>query len=173
VATNASTRNAPSPTWCNPRTRPYAFATPGGDRFKFAAFSDCRESYGGGLRNYGGTEALALQELASHAFFQGVDFGLVVGDLVNGYTTSTTDFELMLSAFQRALEPLWARVPLYVGMGNHEACLDVIRFAGGGLTVDKEGDDSIEAIFARTFVHPTNGPTDEGPGSPPYPANRG
>lgn len=152
-------------------SRQSAFRTAGGDRFRFAAMVDSREGVGGGLRNFGGTEAQALRSLVSHAYYQGAAFLLFAGDLVNGYTTSATDFELQLDAHRRAIEAFAARVPVFEGMGNHEACVDYWRVDGARVFLDQEGEHGAEAIFERKYVNPRNGPPNEGPGTPTYAEN--
>jgi hypothetical protein len=144
-----------------------------GSSFRFAAMVDSREGVGGGLRSFGGCEALALRRLTAHAWRSGAGFVVFAGDLINGYTTSETDFRLQLDAWRRAMMPVWARIPVYAGIGNHETLLDAWRLGESGpiLFADKEGEQSVEAVFADVFVHPTNGPENEGDGSPTYREN--
>lgn len=154
-------------------TRSYSFTTP--DRFKpfqFAAMVDSREGVGGGLENFYGVNAFSLYSLGSDAYYRGADFVIFAGDLVNGYTTDPTDFELQLNSFRRIFEPLHSRIPIYESMGNHEALLDVYDDGSRyGLSVDKGGIQSAEAYFANAFVNPANGPANEGAGSPTYSEN--
>ena len=152
--------------------RPYTFRTPGGDRFAFAAMVDSREGVGGGMRNFGGVEGRALQSLTSHAYYQGADFILFAGDLINGYTTSVVDYRMQLRSFRQLVGPVHARIPIYEGMGNHEALIDLyVVSLTAALMADKSGASSGEAVFADTFVNPRNGPENEGPGSPTYGEN--
>jgi hypothetical protein len=53
-------------------------------------------------------------------------------------------------------------------MGNHETLINVYL---NGAVMDKPGDESAEAVFADVFTNPSNGPKDEGPGSPTYDEN--
>lgn len=149
-------------------TRPYAFRTASDGDFSFAAMVDSREGVGGGMRSAAGTNALALRELASHAYHHGASFILFAGDLINGYTTSETDFRHQLNAFRYALGPIHARMPIFESMGNHEALIDLL--AGGGMR-DKPGNSSAEVVFGQLFTNPQNGPQDEGPNTPPYREN--
>lgn len=152
--------------------RPYAFRTAADGAFTFAAMVDCREGVGGGLRNYAGVQAEALRALTTLALRNDAAFVLFAGDLTNGYTTSVTDFELLLDAFRRATSPVHARIPFYMGMGNHESLVDAWRTPHGRVFyADKGGDDGAEAVFGRTFVTPRNGPADEGAGTPGYAGN--
>ncbi len=149
--------------------RPYAFRTAGGDRFRFAVLGDSREGVGGGPINMGGVAGQALFRLGTLAYRQDCDFMLITGDLINGYTTGTADFRMQLDAFQRALAPLHARLPIYEAMGNHEALVDTYDDDSPyGVSLDKRGDESAEAVFAEMFVNPLNGPADEGEGTPTY-----
>jgi len=50
-------------------------------------------------------------------------------------------------------------------MGNHESLIDIFP---DRTQVDKQGQQSAEAVFASEFVHPMNGPEPERPGLPPY-----
>lgn len=151
--------------------RPYSLRTADDGPFSFATMVDSREGVGGGLRNLGGVEGYALRVLSGHAYRQGVSFVLFAGDLVNGYTTSVVDFEMQLESWRRAVEPVHARIPIYEGMGNHESLVDAWRDGSRTVYADKRGADSAEAAFARAFVNPTNGPRDEGDGSPSYDEN--
>jgi hypothetical protein len=153
------------------RSRTYAFRTAASGPFSFAAMVDSREGVGGGMHNMGGVEAFAVRALATHAYRSGAAFILFAGDLINGYTSKVEDFEMQLSAWRRAIEPVHARIPVYEGMGNHEALFDLLRVGRRMVRLDKAGADSAEAVFGRMFVNPQNGPGDEGPGSPPYAGN--
>ena len=151
------------------RTREYAFRTAGGDRFTFAALIDGREGVGGGEVNLFGVNARSLHALIVQAYRRGTDLVVYPGDLVFGPTTDVRDLELQLASFNRTIRPLASRVPVYEGMGNHDSAID--RFDDGsrwGIRIDKAGEDSSEAVFARAFVNPTDGPEPEAEGAPPY-----
>ncbi|MBI5852046.1 MAG: metallophosphoesterase family protein [Planctomycetes bacterium] len=157
--------------------RAYEFETAMDGPFTFAAMVDSREGIGGGMRNGAGVDAAALRALTTHALRRGAEFVLFAGDLTNGYTTSVVDFELLLDAFRRATAPVHARIPFYMGMGNHESLIDAWRTPQGRVFfADKKGNDSAEAVFERAFVTPgegltDEGPTDEGQGTPGYRGN--
>ncbi len=154
------------------RTRDYSFRTQAGDEFSFIAMVDSREGVGGGERAFGGIQGLSVKQIISDAYYKDVDFILFPGDLVNGYVTGVDDFRLQLDSFRRMMEPVHARIPVYEGMGNHEALIDMWRDPSfGTLYLDKQGDESAEAIFAERFVNPLDGPEPEGPGAPPYAEN--
>ena len=111
---------------------------------------------GGGEYSYKGVNYRSLADLFTVAYRQDVDFILFGGGLVNGYTTNVRDFELQLEAWKKAIEPIGHYVPIYEGMGNHEALTDVYATPDSKIEVDKEGDKSAEAIFAQEFVNPQN-----------------
>ena len=151
------------------RTREYAFRTAGGDRFTFAALIDGRDGVGGGEVNLNGVNARSLHALIVQAYRRGIDLVVYPGDLVFGPTTDVRDLELQFASFNRTMRPLASRVPVYEGMGNHDYVVD--RFDDGsrwGIRVDKAGEDSSEALFARAFVNPTDGPEPEADGAPLY-----
>jgi hypothetical protein len=154
------------------RTREYVFRTAGGDRFTFAALIDGREGYGGGEFNLNGVNAKSLHALIAQTYRRGADLVVYPGDLVMGPTTDVRDLELQLESFKRTVRPLASRVPLYEGMGNHDYAIDRIDDgSASGLRFDKAGGDSGEAVFARTFVNPTDGPEPEADGAPTYREN--
>ncbi|MCB2155120.1 metallophosphoesterase [bacterium] len=149
--------------------RPYEFSTPGDWPIRFAAMVDSREGNGSGMNNFGGVNGASLYSLGTDLYFRGTDFVVFAGDLINGYTTSPDDYRNQLNAFRWIMGPVHARIPIYEGMGNHEALLT--RFDDGsrwGVTVDRLGEENSETVFADAFVNPTNGPKDEGEGSPSY-----
>jgi hypothetical protein len=155
-------------------SRPFRFRVPSPDvtRFKFVFLSDSREGSGGGEESIRGVNYGALRELFSAMFYKGVDFILFGGDLVNGYTTDVEDFREQCVEWKRAVEPIGHYIPIYEGMGNHEALVQVYKdSAGYGIWFDKHGDESAETVFAQEFVNPGNGPEPEGPGLPPYKEN--
>ena len=142
-------------------TREYALhAAPRADArraVRFAYFGDSREGSGGGLASHMGVNHETLVRHARIAQSSGAEFLIVGGDLVNGYTTVPEDFETQLHAWRDAMTGLWNERPIYAAMGNHEALL---RQYTNGVRIDRWPYDteSAEAVFARIFVHPQNGP---------------
>src|ERR1700738_2024315 len=72
--------------------------------------------------------------------------------------------------FKRALEPFWAAVPVYVGMGNHEENYRVFKPVSGtgkGMRIAQfpYATESGPAAFARSFAMPTYGPESEDGGA--------
>ncbi|MCC6159689.1 MAG: metallophosphoesterase [Deltaproteobacteria bacterium] len=155
-------------------SREFAFKTddPSSGELVFASFGDSREGVGGGESQFGGTNYRTLARFFTAAAESGAEFIIHSGDLVNGYTTSSTDFAMQLAAFKRASGIVGHSVPVYEAMGNHEIVMDSFDVDGVGVvSFDKTGEDSSEAAFARAFVNPRNGPKADAPGAPTYDEN--
>lgn len=146
----------------------YSFKTPPnpGTRapFVFAYASDSRAGYGGGERDFTGTNAyimkkmMALLKTYEPAFFQ------FSGDLINGYSNNADRMRLEYKNWKRAVEPFAHYFPIYVSMGNHEAYVHL--FDNGspyGIQVPHFPVEtaSAEALFSDEFTLPTNGPESE------------
>ena len=135
---------------------------------------DSREGVGGGERSCMGVNTRILTWMSQDAHRRGADLMIFGGDLVNGYTTDTEEFELQLTGWKQAVAGFWRFHPIYPGMGNHEALLN--GFDDGshyGLTLDKwpYATSSTEAVFADMFYNPLNGPEPADPRRPPYREN--
>ncbi len=146
----------------------------GEGRAVIAFGGDSRAGVGGGERSCMGVNTRILNWMSRDAHRRGADLLLFGGDLVNGYTTDTEEFELQLSAWKQAVSGFWRFHPIYPGMGNHEALLN--GFDDGsryGVTLDKwpYATASTEAIFAAMFYNPVNGPEPADPRRPPYREN--
>ncbi|MDP8208304.1 MAG: metallophosphoesterase [Candidatus Electryonea clarkiae] len=149
----------------------YFFRTPESNltRFSFAVMGDSREGVGGGESAYGGTNYKVITRFVMDAYNKGADFIIFTGDLVNGYTTSTTDFEMQLKAYKDAIESVGHLIPVYEVLGNHEIVRDVFSLENGKrVQFDKRGTESSEVFFANAFVNPANGPEPSLKGTPPY-----
>ena len=138
---------------------------PDNSNFTFAYLSDSRSAPGGG--SYNGVNYQVLTSFMQDIYNNGGDIILFGGDLINGYTTSTEDFELQLKAWKDATEQVGCYIPIYECMGNHEALIDLYVVEG----IQHEGADicetprivamdklerSAEDIFAARFVNPAN-----------------
>lgn len=135
--------------------------------FTFAYASDSRSGQGGGERDIYGANAYIMKKIMALAMQQEVAFFQFSGDLINGYLTSPEETDLQYANWKHAIEPFAHYFPVYVSMGNHEA---LIR---GFALPDHEGyppfqvdrfpyeTESAEAVFARNFVNPSNGPVSE------------
>ncbi|MDX2245631.1 MAG: metallophosphoesterase [Bacteroidia bacterium] len=133
--------------------------------FTFAYASDSRNGQGGGERDIYGTNAYIMKKIMALAHQQKIAFFQFSGDLINGYLTSPDETDLQYANWKRAIQPFAHYFPVYISMGNHEAL--VREFVGETqreyVSIDRWPYDteSAEAVFARNFVNPTNGPASE------------
>ncbi|MBF0560278.1 MAG: metallophosphoesterase [Nitrospirae bacterium] len=127
--------------------------------FKFAVFDDSRAASGAtGTKNgdSNGAAAQIVKTIATDIAAQGVDFVLFPGDMVSGYTDSTT-LSSELDTWKTAMAPVYnANIPVYTTRGNHEYD-DLTNGASNP-------DDPSRATYLAHFVMPTNGPTKNGAG---------
>jgi len=146
----------------------YGFRTapePGSRKpFVFAYGSDSRGGQGGGERNFNGPNAYIIRRLMAVTAARGAAFMQFTGDLVSGYVTSPDQLIYELANWKRAIEPQAHWMPVYTGLGNHEAILR--EFSGAGARSVRMARfpyeaESSEAIFARELVNPENGPASE------------
>ena len=146
----------------------YGFRTaplPGSRKpFVFAYASDSRGGQGGGERNFNGPNAYIVRRLMAVTASRGAAFMQFTGDLVSGYVTSPDQLTYELANWKRAVEPQAHWMPVYTGLGNHEAILR--EFSGAGARSVRMArfpydTESSEAIFARELVNPENGPASE------------
>jgi len=149
------------------RSRPYTLRTSAQQpEFSFVFTCDGRTGgLGGGDMALEGINGISARSLAAQMARHSPHMLIFTGDLINGYTTREDDFRAQLRSWKRIYGPLWHEVPIYTGMGNHESLIDIVE---DGTQVDKQGQQSAEAVFASEFVHPMNGPEPERPGLPPY-----
>ncbi|MEO0585553.1 MAG: hypothetical protein AAF135_25305, partial [Bacteroidota bacterium] len=131
----------------------------------FAYASDSRAGQGGGERDIYGSNAYIMKKIMALAHMQDAAFFQFSGDLINGYLTNAGEMDLQYANWKRAVEPFGHYFPIYVSMGNHEALMRSFYKAdgGSGFTVDRfpYATESGEAVFARNFVNPLNGPASE------------
>jgi hypothetical protein len=132
--------------------------------FVFAYASDSRGGQGGGERNFNGPNAYIIRRLMAVTASRGAAFMQFTGDLVSGYVTSPDQLIYELANWKRAVEPQGHWMPIYTGLGNHEAILR--EFSGAGARSVRiprfpYDAESSEAIFARELVNPENGPASE------------
>jgi len=133
--------------------------------FTFAYASDSRAGQGGGERDIYGANAYIMKRIMALATQEEAAFMQFSGDLINGYLTSPEEIDLQYANWKRAVEPFWHYLPIYISMGNHEALTRLFQAEGKrfGASVDRWPYDteSAEAVFARNFVNPHNGPESE------------
>jgi hypothetical protein len=149
------------------RSRAYTLRTSAQQpEFSFVFTCDGRTGgLGGGDSALEGINGISARSLAAQMARHSPHLLIFTGDLINGYTTREDDFRAQLRSWKRIYGPLWHEVPIYTGMGNHESLIDIVE---DGTQVDKQGEQSAEAVFASEFVHPMNGPEPERAGLPPY-----
>jgi len=149
------------------RSRPYTLRTSAQEpEFSFVFTCDGRTGgLGGGDTALEGINGISARSLAAQMARHSPHMLIFTGDLINGYTTREDDFRAQLRSWKRIYGPLWHEVPIYTGMGNHESLINIVE---DGTQVDKQGQQSAEAVFASEFVHPMNGPQPERAGLPPY-----
>jgi len=145
----------------------YSFRTapsPGSRKeFSFAYASDSRSGNGGGERNIHGSNSYIMKKIMALANYKNVRFMQFTGDLITGYKTDEGEMDLQYANWKRAVEPFAHYFPIVASMGNHESLMRIFRGANGNYMIDKYpyAEESAEAIFARNFVNPTNGPDGE------------
>lgn len=133
--------------------------------FVFAYCSDSRGGQGGGERDVYGANFYIMKKIMALAAQQRAAFVQFTGDLINGYVTEPEDIDLQYANWKRAVQPFWHHVPIYTTMGNHESLMREFynpqreQF----LRIDRFPfeTESSEAVFARHFVNPENGPVSE------------
>ncbi len=132
--------------------------------FVFAYTSDSRAGKGGGERDIYGTNAYVMKKMAALALKKGSAFFQFTGDMINGYSSNIGETNLQYANWKRNIEPFWHYIPFNVGMGNHEAVVNVFEDDSKyGIQLDKWPfyNNSAEAVFAGNFVNPVNGPGSE------------
>lgn len=130
-------------------------------KFSFAYASDSREGQGGGERNLYGANYYIMKKIAALASSKNAAFFQFTGDLINGYLIDKGESSLQYANWKRSVEAFWHYMPIYATMGNHEALN--YRFDKNAYSIDRfpYETESAEALFAKNFVNPTNGPEGE------------
>jgi hypothetical protein len=130
-------------------------------KFSFAYASDSRAGQGGGERNMYGANYYIMKKIAALAHSKNAAFFQFTGDLIDGYLIDKGETELQYANWKRSVEIFWHYMPIYAAMGNHEALN--YRFEKNTYSIDRfpYETESAEAIFAKHFVNPLNGPESE------------
>ena len=69
-----------------------------------------------------GVNTAILAEMAQATVDEGVDFTLIIGDLVFGYRDTQADFESQLTTWRDTMQPVYdAGIGVYPCRGNHDA----------------------------------------------------
>ncbi len=133
--------------------------------FTFAYASDSRQGKGGGERNLYGTNFYIIKKMMALSNFEKARFMQFTGDLIGGYLSDKDQMNLQYANFKRAFEPFAHSLPIYVGMGNHEALSRKFHDKDKKLRVSVDrfpfATESAEVVFADNFVNPENGPVSE------------
>jgi hypothetical protein len=148
--------------------REFATAPEPGARkpFTFAFASANRATTGGGERDFGGTNYSSTRAVMAAAVSRHAVFLQASGDITNGGNVSEGGHLLEYANWKRALDPFWCHIPVYVGFGDHETntmsfAMDTVTKRSPKMERFPYATDSGEAVFARAFVHPKNGPASE------------
>lgn len=132
-------------------------------KFTFAYASDGRGNTGGGERDIKGVNSYILKRIAVLCNQKDVRFFQFTGDLIDGYVIDPDEISLEYANWKRTIEPFAHSMPFVASFGNHESLLHYFSDGKRGATIDKFPYDSVsaEAVFARNFVNPLNGPDSE------------
>jgi hypothetical protein len=130
------------------------------DPFVFAYTSDSRHATGGGERKIYGANAYIMKKMTALAYKEGAAFMQFTGDMINGYLTNNEETQLQYTNWKKALEPFWHYMPVYTGMGNHEALGYIFADSTGRWRAFVDGFPydtfSAEAAYAEAFVNPVS-----------------
>ena len=132
--------------------------------FKWVFTNDGRGATGGEERDVCGVNAYVNSLIFAQALEKNASFVVYTGDLITGYTKRPEDYIMQLKTWRLIAEPANHYIPIYVTMGNHEFLVNA--WDDGtffGVQLDKWPYDTMssEALFAKEFVNPTNGPKSE------------
>jgi hypothetical protein len=133
--------------------------------FTFGFIADNRAILAGGERELNGVNYQSTRADIAAAVMRHSAFMQIMGGNTTGNNSSIGGHLLEYANFKRALEPFWSGIPVYVGMGNHEAnyfgITDPATKKAFRISRFPYSTDSGEAIFAKAFVNPANGPDSE------------
>jgi len=143
----------------------YSFKTspkPGSRKpFVFSFACDSRSGAGGGERDLYGANYYIMKKIMALVNQQDAKFMQFTGDMISGYLLSTEETDLQYANWKRAIEPFAHYIPVYVGIGNHEAIKTMFSDKPKKIRVNIEkfpfDTKSAEIIFANNFVNPNNG----------------
>ncbi len=133
--------------------------------FTFAYASDSRSGQGGGERDIFGVNSYIMKKIMAATVMNEARFFQFTGDLINGYLTSKEATNLQYANWKRSIEAFAHYIPVYVGMGNHEA-LEYWFYDSRDEMIMKVDrfpfeTESAEAVFMDNFHMPVNGPESE------------
>ncbi len=129
-------------------------------KFTFAYCSDSRNGQGGGERNVHGANFYIMKKIMALALYKNSAFMQFSGDLINGYLDNPQQMELQYANWKRAVEPFHHYMPIYKSIGNHESLTRAFwdDEKKQYYSVDRfpYETESMEVIFANSFVNPTS-----------------
>lgn len=118
--------------------------------FRFGFMSDSRSGHkSSGLDNYNGVAYETLKPLTIQAQQHDLDLFLFGGNLIEGSTSDRHEAQLQFQTWMQAMAPIWNSMPVYPGVGNHDATAPQNVHTL---------EDSMESLWRELFVLPTNGP---------------
>ena len=132
--------------------------------FTFAYTSDSRAGNGGGERDIYGVNAYIMKKMAVLAASENASFFQFTGDMIIGYSSNIGHTNLEYANWKKAVEPYWHYLPFNIGVGNHEALVNIFYDGNPfGISIDKFpfSTSSAETIFSKNFVNHKNGPQSE------------
>ncbi len=134
-------------------------------RFTFAYASDSRSGQGGGERDIYGVNSYIMKKIMAASIMHDARFFQFTGDLINGYLTSKEATNLQYANWKRSIEAFAHYIPVYVGMGNHEALEYWFYDTRDEMIIKVDRfpfeTESAEAVFMDNFHMPLNGPESE------------
>ena len=145
----------------------YSFHTapkPGSRKpFTFGYASDGRSNQGGGERNIKGTNAYVMKRIAVLSRYKNARFFQFSGDMINGNKTSAESMNLEYANWKKAVEPFAHYIPFVTGYGNHESYWYWFSNGNKIAIIDRFpfAEQSGEALYAKNFVNPVQGPDSE------------
>jgi hypothetical protein len=129
--------------------------------FSFAVMSDTQAGFNPGDGDVEGVSYSTMRAHLDQAYDRGASLIFVTGDLVDGYTSDPIDLENQYRSWKRLAEPVASEIPIYEGMGNHDHVYHFYMAGKKRVYLPGQGSESGEAIFAKSFVNPTNGALSE------------
>jgi len=133
--------------------------------FTFAYASDSRSGQGGGERDIFGVNSYIMKKIMAATVMHDARFFQFTGDLINGYLTSKEATHLQYANWKRSIEAFAHYLPVYVGMGNHEAIEYWFYDSRDEMIMKVDRfpfeTESAEAVFMDNFNMPLNGPESE------------
>lgn len=136
-----------------------------GGPLRVAIASDSRSGVAPGLESYGGVNATVLHSLFTRAAREGIHAIFFPGDLIDGYVTEPEVYDWQLRHWLQVTEPVGGAVPIYTGMGNHEA---LVHLWSDRRMLYRAGAESAEERFAAMMVNPRSSYPPARPGEPSY-----